>query len=193
MSYTRKRSASQAPSRGVGRLLVLLVAATSAGCGSGGTDAGQSAGDDPGVALADVEDLGAELTAELERAELESVASAIAEIELTSLIDDQEFTLLAPTDDAFLEATADELADLLADPDALLALLLNHVLPTTLRSDDLTSISTVRTRAGHELDVTSSNDGTLGIGGARVVTADVTVGDGVIHTIDRLLIPGDDR
>lgn len=191
MPSHRHPSTSQASRRRVGAL-VTLIFVTASGCGADGAGTGQSTDGEPVVALVDAETLGAELTAELERSGLESVASAIAEIDLSTLVDDREFTLLAPTDDAFVVASADELADLLADPDALLGLLRNHVIPSTLRAGELADISTVRTGAGHELDVTALDDGTLVIGGATVVSADAAVGDGVVHTIDRLLIPEDD-
>lgn len=60
-----------------------------------------------------------------------SIVSAVTEIDIDELTDSEEFTF-SPEDAAFTGLSADELADLLADRDGLVALLRNHVVPQRL-------------------------------------------------------------
>lgn len=182
---THRRTAARSRLAAVAALLVITAAA----CGSGDVDVSQAPNVDPTASAEELETLGVELVAALEDAGLQSVASAVAEVDITSLIDDRDFTLFAPTDEAFLDVTADELADLLADSDALLALLRNHVLSETLDATDLGFVSEVQSQAGDKLEVWTEDDGSLKVAGATIVSPDTAVADGVVHAIDRILLP----
>ncbi|MEG3171874.1 fasciclin domain-containing protein [Sphingomonas sp. ZB1N12] len=102
------------------------------------------------------------------------------------------FTVFAPTDTAFAALPAGTVDDLVKpeNKDKLTAILLLHVLPGAVRADDV---------AGKVLDpatvggATVHVDGTDGVtvNGARVVTADITCTNGVIHAIDTVLLPTD--
>lgn len=120
--------------------------------------------------------------------DMESLASAVEQVDATELLGDGEFTFFAPNDEAFLELDADQLADLLSDPAQLVEVLQGHVVTERIDSTALAGMTTVQTRSGSTLDVTVDG-GTVTVGGATVVNADIDAADGVIHTIDRVLLP----
>ena len=98
------------------------------------------------------------------------------------------FTVFAPTDAAFAQVPQETLNALLADPDALAAVLTYHVVAgevTAAQASQLTSAPTVN---GAALAITRV-DGQLYVGGARVVQADIRARNGIIHVIDGVLIP----
>ena len=103
------------------------------------------------------------------------------------LIGSEEFTLLAPNNDAFQSLTPAQLADLLANPTELTDLLKNHLVAEKLTADDLRAMTSVETAAGTTLPVELDGD-TLTIGGAEVLEADRDAGPGVIHVIDTVLL-----
>jgi uncharacterized surface protein with fasciclin (FAS1) repeats len=102
------------------------------------------------------------------------------------------FTVFAPTDAAFAALPAGTVDDLVKpeNKDKLTAILLLHVLPGAVRADDVTGkVLDPATVGGATVHV----DGTDGVtvNGARVVTADITCTNGVIHAIDTVLLPTD--
>lgn len=99
------------------------------------------------------------------------------------------FTLLVPLDDAFfqeadgcLEAWVDRF-----DHERLIALLARHLLPGRLTADDMRLVGSVRTHHGEPLAVTSGDR--LLVAGAHVLQADIRCDNGVLHVIDRVLMP----
>jgi len=119
---------------------------------------------------------------------LESAAGIVDQIDVAELVGDGEFTFLAPNDEAFTSLSADDMADLLSDPAQILETLRNHSLDGTLAATDLTTATSVDTRAGESLPVTVDGD-TVMIGDVVVVTTDIEVGGGVIHVVDGFLLP----
>ncbi len=97
------------------------------------------------------------------------------------------FTVFAPTDAAFAALPAGTLEGLLADKAKLTQVLTYHVVAGDAKSGDLVDGSALTTLGGGKLSV-ATTDG-VKIGGATVVGADVAAGNGVIHVIDRVLIP----
>lgn len=99
------------------------------------------------------------------------------------------FTVLAPTDAAFAKLPAGTLDSLLADKEQLKAVLLYHVLPGRVTSDQITQRIHAKTAQGAMLEVMPSH-GTVAVGpNAKVTAADVHASNGVIHVIDAVLIP----
>ncbi len=119
---------------------------------------------------------------------LDSAAGIVEQIDVAELVGDGEFTFLAPNDEAFTSLSADDMADLLTDPAQILETLRNHSLDGTQTAADLTTESSVDTRAGESLAVTVDGD-TVMIGDVTVVTTDIEVGGGVIHVVDGFLLP----
>ncbi len=96
------------------------------------------------------------------------------------------FTVFAPTDAAFAKIPKADLKKLLADKARLTAVLTYHVVPGTVMSTDIKP-GMVTTVQGS--DVTIATDGGVMVNNAKVVAADVTASNGVIHAIDTVLIP----
>lgn len=97
------------------------------------------------------------------------------------------FTLFAPTDEAFGRLPQRVLDDLKTNPQALSRLLQHHILGGTHTAADLRTTPPV-TLSGYTLGVAPQGD-TLTIDGATVLSADAPADGGVIHTIDRVLLP----
>jgi uncharacterized surface protein with fasciclin (FAS1) repeats len=98
------------------------------------------------------------------------------------------FTVFAPTDEAF-EAVPQETLDALAkDREMLRAVLLYHVVEGEARASDVASMRSAETLNGDSVRLRANGD-TVRVDGARVVKADVTASNGVIHVIDEVLIP----
>ena len=97
------------------------------------------------------------------------------------------FTVFAPTDDAFT-ALGDGVADrLLTDKATLSKLLTYHVVAGKLTSDTL-KIGPVRTVAGSNVTI-GVTGGKVSVNDAKVVTPDVAATNGIIHVIDKVLVP----
>lgn len=105
---------------------------------------------------------------------------------------DAQYTVFAPTDAAFSnlgEASPELLAAALADPEgALTTVLKYHVVAGNYSSAELLEMGTVTTLQGETLTITTRNDSVF-VNDARVVTADVPAKNGVIHAINRVLLP----
>ena len=97
------------------------------------------------------------------------------------------FTVLAPTNEAFEALPEGTLDALLADPDQLAQILTLHVVAGKANASDVASMTDVTTVQGAVLDI-DTTDGVT-IGGAKVVQADVSASNGVIHVIDRVILP----
>jgi uncharacterized surface protein with fasciclin (FAS1) repeats len=139
-------------------------------------------------AVSEVEATGDELAQTLRDNGLDSIAGVVEQVDVSEWLGDGDFTFFAPDNEAFMSLDADQTADLLTDPAQILDVLQNHTLADTVTADELTSMETVETEAGETLAVTS-DDGTVRVGDAAVVSTDIEVGGGVIHVVDRLLIP----
>ncbi len=98
------------------------------------------------------------------------------------------FTLLAPTDQAFEDIPEAELQALLEDPDALREVLRAHIIPEALKAGDFGNRDDVTTLQGAEFDVSHHERG-ISVDGALMVAADIVATNGVIHAIDKVLMP----
>lgn len=99
------------------------------------------------------------------------------------------FTVFAPNNDAFAKIPADTLASLLEpeNVDQLKAVLLRHVLPTTILAGDIPEGSTtVDTAGGETITVTNADGVTIesSAGKATVIATDVVTSNGVVHIVD---------
>ena len=98
------------------------------------------------------------------------------------------FTVFAPTDAAFAKVPKSTLAALAKDKAKLRAVLLYHVAKGKLTAAKVVKLRSIKTLNGQSLKV-RVNHGTVTIGGARVVKADIGASNGVIHVINKVLIP----
>jgi uncharacterized surface protein with fasciclin (FAS1) repeats len=104
-----------------------------------------------------------------------------------TLSGDGPFTVFAPTDEAFAKLPAGTVESLLADPAKLATVLAYHVVPGRVTAADAAGLSSAPTVQGGELPI--SIDGGIHVGDANVVSADIEAANGVIHVIDRVLLP----
>ena len=92
-----------------------------------------------------------------------------------------------PTDDAFAALPQGTVQGLLADPPALARVLTYHVVPGRITSAQITHDSEQKTVEGGLLRI--AVNGSVTVNDATVIQTDVEAENGVIHVIDRVLIP----
>jgi uncharacterized surface protein with fasciclin (FAS1) repeats len=99
------------------------------------------------------------------------------------------FTVFAPTDEAFAKIPQETLNELLRpeNKDKLTAILTYHVLSGKVMAADVANIKDAKTVQGQSIRV-SSQDGVL-INDAKVVATNIEASNGVIHVIDKVLLP----
>ena len=98
------------------------------------------------------------------------------------------YTVFAPTDAAFDKVQNATLARLGRDKAALRSVLLLHVAEGRLTAAKVTKRRSVKTLNGQRLAIRVRGRQVF-VGGARVATPDVTASNGVIHAIDKVLLP----
>ena len=102
------------------------------------------------------------------------------------------FTVFAPDDKAFSRLPAGTLDSLLADPAKLKQVLEYHVIPASVDAAtamSMTSPTSPPTVEGNTLQVTKDKHGKLKINDATVIKANIGASNGIIHIIDRVLLP----
>ena len=101
----------------------------------------------------------------------------------------ESFTLFAPVDSSFTYLSPGMFADLLsAENEGELSNVLGyHVAPGKLMFRELRTLSKTPTVCGLELTINNTAD--LRLGGAKLLYVDILACNGVIHGIDRLLLP----
>lgn len=121
----------------------------------------------------------------------ESFKTLLTLVEAAGLVDvlkNPEFkTVFAPTDEAFAKIPATTLASLKEDTAKLRRILMYHVVSGDVRSDDLIQINEAPTFEGSVLAIDSSNG--VKVNDANVLKQDILADNGVIHTIDTVLMP----
>ncbi len=124
-------------------------------------------------------------------AEAGTFTTLLAAAEAAGLVDtlkgEGPFTVFAPTDEAFAALPEGTVEGLLADPEALAAILTYHVVPGEVMSTDLSNGMTATTVNG--ADITIMTEGGVMVNDANVVAADVDASNGVIHVIDSVILP----
>ena len=103
------------------------------------------------------------------------------------LYNDGPFTLFAPTDDAFAALPDGTVENLLKNPKGLAKVLKYHLVKGNIFSSDLNNGSSVATVLGSPVSI-NTTEGVL-INNAKVIQADVEASNGVIHVIDKVLLP----
>jgi uncharacterized surface protein with fasciclin (FAS1) repeats len=99
------------------------------------------------------------------------------------------FTVFAPTDAAFAALPAGTLDGLLKDPAALKKILLYHVVSGSVTADKVVGLTSATSVEGSPIAI-SVKDGTVYLNDtAKVVTPDVMASNGVIHVIDKVILP----
>jgi len=98
------------------------------------------------------------------------------------------FTVFAPTDAAFAKVPKATLAGLAKHPAQLKAVLLYHVVPGSVTASEVVKLSSAKTLEGSSVLI-KANKGGVFVNQAKVTTPDVMASNGVIHVINKVLIP----
>ncbi len=121
-------------------------------------------------------------------AQFSTLVGALQSTGLDAALDgDGEFTVFAPTNDAFAalpEGTLESLTE-----QQLETILLYHVLGAEVFSGQLEAQQAPETLSGEVIFVTASAGGVTVNAAASVTTADIEARNGVIHVIDEVLMP----
>ena len=121
-----------------------------------------------------------------------SFTTLVAAVQAAGLVDalkgEGPFTVFAPTDEAFAALPKETLDALLADPEALAKILTYHVLAGKVMAADVTDGLSAPTLAGPAVAF-KIVDGKPMINDANIVGTDVVASNGVIHVIDKVILP----
>lgn len=115
----------------------------------------------------------------------------VAAIDCAGLSDalehDGPYTVFAPSDEAFAKLPPGAVESLLAAPDTLAEIVNYHLVPGRMTAADISGRRSAETLQGEDLVI--SHNGAVRIDGARLVSGDIEASNGVIHIIDRVLLP----
>ncbi len=116
----------------------------------------------------------------------------VAAVQAAGLVDTLKgkgpFTVFAPTDDAFAKLPAGTVEALLKDPAKLKDILLYHVVSGNVMAADAAKLTSANTVQGKPITI-KAEGGKLMINDATVAIADVKTSNGVIHVIDKVILP----
>ena len=175
-------------------------AGTDAGTEAGeeaGTEAGEEAGTEAGEVAGEEVAPGTIVEVAIDNGSFTTLVAAVEAAGLVDLLSgEDEYTVLAPTDDAFAALPEGTVETLVEDAnnggDQLAKILQLHVVAGSVLSSALSDGDVVPTANG-DLTVNISEEGTVtftnGNTTATVVIADVEASNGVIHAIDTVLLP----
>ena len=120
-------------------------------------------------------------------------STLVAAVQAAGLVDtlkgDGPFTVFAPTDEAFAALPAGTVESLLLpeNKEKLISILTYHVVPGKVMSTDLVDDMTAATVQGTDIMIDLDNG--VMINDASVAAADIVTSNGVIHVIDKVILP----
>ena len=120
-----------------------------------------------------------------------TLAKALAAADLVGTLKGAgPFTVFAPTDEAFAKLPAGTLENLLKPENKakLTAILTYHVVPGAVKAEQVTKLDQAKTVNGAMVKVTTKG-GKVTINDATVVKADTAASNGIIHVIDKVILP----
>jgi uncharacterized surface protein with fasciclin (FAS1) repeats len=98
------------------------------------------------------------------------------------------YTVFAPTDAAFKKVPAGTLNSLLRNKAKLKAVLLYHVVAGRVAAKDVVKLRTAKTVNGKSVRI-RVNGSNVFVNSAKITSTDVMATNGVIHVVNRVLIP----
>lgn len=120
-----------------------------------------------------------------------SFNTLVAAVKAAGLVDTLKgkgpFTLFAPDDAAFAKLPEGTVEKLLKDIPTLTKILTYHVVSGKVMAADVAKIKSAKTVEGSEVKIDTTKG--VKINDATVSTADVIADNGVIHIIDKVLMP----
>jgi len=128
----------------------------------------------------------------METAASAGIATFMKAINVTDLVGKLSqkgpFTIFAPNDGAFAKIGSGGIEPLLKNPTKLTHILSYHILPGLYQSQDLGKTHAVKTIHGEKVSIEQAG-GKIKVNGAAVVKADIRATNGVIHIIDKVIMP----
>ena len=121
----------------------------------------------------------------------ETLVAAVKAADLAEVLSgDGPFTVFAPTDEAFSKLPEGTIESLLKpeNKDKLAAILKYHVVPGKVMAKDVVSLTEAKTVEGSKVKI-KVEDGAVMLDKAKVVKTDIPCKNGVIHVIDKVILP----
>ncbi len=113
--------------------------------------------------------------------------AAVEKAGLGEMLKGGEYTVFAPTDDAFAKLPPGTLDGLLNNQAQLVELLKNHIIPQRFQAGDV-PLGKVRSLAGQALDIDANRRHQLKVENAKVIVPNILASNGVMHGIDQVLV-----
>jgi len=129
----------------------------------------------------------------IEAGSFKTLAAALQAAELVETLKGEgPFTVFAPTDAAFKALPEGTVASLLKpeNKDKLAEVLTYHVVPGRVYATDAIEAGKAKTVQGSKVTIKQSG-GSVTVDGANVIKADIDTTNGVIHVIDKVILPKD--
>jgi uncharacterized surface protein with fasciclin (FAS1) repeats len=166
--------------------LTLGIMAGLMGAGLGWADCGSCAGDKMTTEAKPKADI---VDTAVAAGSFNTLATALTEAGLVETLKGEgPFTVFAPTDEAFAALPDGTLEALLNDKEKLTAVLTYHVVPGKVVAEEVVTKSSVKSVQGGAIKVTNKY-GTVKVNDAKVVKTDIMAKNGVIHVIDKVILP----
>lgn len=124
----------------------------------------------------------------------DNLSTLVAAVKASDLVETLKgngpFTVFAPTNEAFAALPKGTLENLLKpeNKDQLVAILTYHVVPGKVKSSDLKDGMMAKTVEGNQVKV-KINGSKVNINDANVAKADIMASNGVVHVIDKVILP----
>ncbi|XES76022.1 MAG: fasciclin domain-containing protein [Candidatus Bathyarchaeia archaeon] len=125
-----------------------------------------------------------------------SFKTLVAAVQAAGLVDTLKgpgpFTVFAPNDEAFAKLPKGTVEELLKDVPKLKAILTYHVVPGKVMSADVVKLKSAKTVQGQDIKIDASRwhlHDTVKVNDANIIKADIVTDNGVIHVIDKVIMP----
>jgi uncharacterized surface protein with fasciclin (FAS1) repeats len=104
------------------------------------------------------------------------------------------FTVFAPTDEAFARLPAETLNDLLKPENnaKLRRILTYHVVPGRVPASQVVKLRSTKAVSGDTIGI-ETGGAVVMVDGARIVKTDVQASNGLIHVVDAVMVPDDQK
>ena len=123
-----------------------------------------------------------------------SFKTLVAAVQAAGLVDalkgEGPLTVFAPTDEAFTKLPPGTVGSLLLpeNKDTLIGILIYHVAPGRLTVAEVSKLDHIETLNGQRPKIQIQGESVM-IDGATVIAADIMASNGVIHVIDKVILP----
>ncbi|MGN7154837.1 fasciclin domain-containing protein [Dietzia cercidiphylli] len=108
------------------------------------------------------------------------------EVDLVDTLNNGEYTVFAPVDDAFAQVDDATMEALQTDPELLTSILTYHVVEGQITPDEIEGMQT--TLNGADVEVMGSGD-EITVNGANVVCGGVQTANATVYLIDEVMVP----